>query len=68
MISLGAYCQQNTIDGHIHLFDKDGCIPFSKNTIQVTFCDIEPKYIKSYDSTMKYYDDFIMNHYNDNII
>ena len=68
MINLGQYCKQNIIDGHIHLFNKDGCIPFSKNAIYVAFCDIEPKYIESYNSTMKYYDDFIMNHYNDNII
>ena len=24
MINLGQYCKQNIIDGHIHLFNKDG--------------------------------------------
>ena len=65
MIDLGKYISQNTIDGHIHLFNKDGCIPFP-NHICVGFCDIEPKYIDSYKSTMNYYSDFIKNYYNEN--
>ena len=42
MISLGAYCQQNTIDRHIHLFDKDGCIVVPDMAC-VGFCDVDPK-------------------------
>lgn len=68
MINLGQYCAQNIIDGHIHLFDKNGCIQIPQH-MSIGFCDVEPKYIDQYKSTMKYYDDFINNHYNnDNMI
>lgn len=67
MIDIRYYLTQNTIDGHRHLFDKDGCVPFDNSTKIVGFCDIEPKYIDSYKSTIKYYEDFIKNHYNENI-
>ena len=65
MISLGAYCQQNTIDGHIHLFDKDGCIVVP-NMKCIGFCDIEPKYLSQYQNTIPYYEDFISKKY-DNV-
>ena len=67
MISLSAYCSQNTIDGHIHLFDKDGCIVVPDMNC-VGFCDIEPKYIDQYQNTIPYYDSFIKNNYKDSII
>ena len=65
MISLWAYCQQNTIDGHIHLFDKDGCIVVP-NMKCIGFCDIEPKYLSQYQNTIPYYEDFISKKY-DNV-
>lgn len=67
MINLGQYCAQNTIDGHIHLFDKDGCIQIPQHK-SIGFCDIDPKSIELYSNTIPYYDDFINNHYKDNII
>lgn len=68
MIDIRYYLSQNTVDGHIHLFDKDGCILYSKDSKYVTFCDIEPKYIDDYKSTMKYYEKFIDNDHNENMI
>ena len=71
MIDLRSYIKGNDIDGHTHLFDKDGCIfrP-SPDSIKkyVGFIDIEPKYISQYQSCMNYYKDYIENHLNDNII
>ena len=71
MIDLRSYIKGNDIDGHTHLFDKDGCIfrP-SPDSIKkyVGFIDIEPKYISQYQSCMNYYEDYIENHLNDNII
>lgn len=66
MISLGTYCQQNTIDGHIHLFDKDGCIVVPDMKC-VGFCDVDPNEISLYADTIPYYEDFINNHYNKDI-
>lgn len=71
MINLSNYIRENNIDGHIHLFDKDGCIfrPIPDSTKKyVGFIDIEPKYITHYQSCMNYYEDYIENHLNDNII
>lgn len=67
MISLGQYCQQNTIDGHMHLFDNKGIIPYSKDVEYVGFCDVDPKEIGKYADTISYYEDFINNHYTDKI-
>ena len=66
MISLGAYCQQNTIDGHIHLFDKDGCIVVPDMDF-VGFCDVDPKCIELYSNTIPYYENFINNDYKDSV-
>lgn len=66
MISLGAYCQQNTIDGHIHLFDKDGCIVVPDMDC-VGFCDVDPKCIELYSNTIPYYENFINNDYKDSV-
>lgn len=64
------------IDGHIHLFDKDNCLlqykEFSSllNSYNINkfvgFVDIEPKYINSYNNTVKLYDTFIKEYYNPN--
>lgn len=52
------------IDGHIHLFDKDGIIDdYDKNL--VGFIDIEAKYINDYKNVIPLYDKFIKNNYDE---
>jgi tricorn protease-like protein len=61
MINLSNYIRENNIDGHIHLFDKDGCI-FSPSSDSIKkyvgFIDIEPKHISQYQSCMSYLESF----------
>jgi hypothetical protein len=68
MQTLSQYITQTRIDGHIHLFDHSGVIDTSLiNTSYkcVCFADIAFRYLSKYkgDSIIKYYDDFIHNHY-----
>lgn len=65
---------KNTIDGHIHLFDyrhpsvfaQEGCTtPFTKF---VGFLDVIPTALTKHVECLPYYDEFISNQYNDNMI
>lgn len=68
MRTLSQYLTQDHIDGHVHLFDHNGIIDqtlINKSYKCVCFADITFRYHSEYDGekVIKYYDDFIYNHY-----
>lgn len=72
MISLSKYLLKNNTDAHIHLFDHTGVISnFDelKDSKHIGFMDIDLLHVEKYEfeDVIKYYDNFIKNHYNDNI-